>query len=52
MKGSYSGLKEVWGQQTKQPVHLKPSDGLESFTDSKSLMARWSDYFQKLLNVH
>ena len=35
MKGIYSGLKEVWGPQTKQPVHLKSSDGLESFTDSK-----------------
>ena len=29
MKGFYSGLKEVWGPQTKQPVHLKSSDGLE-----------------------
>ena len=51
MKGFYSGLKEVWGQQTKQPVHLKLSDGLEIFTDSKSVMTRWSEYFQKLLNV-
>ena len=47
MKGFYSGLKEVWGPQTKQPVHLKLSDGLEIFTDSKSVMARWSEYFQK-----
>ena len=51
MKGFYSGLKEVWGPQTKQPVHQKSSDGLEIFTDSKSVMARWSEYFQKLLNV-
>ena len=51
MKGFYSGLKEVWGPQTKQPVHLKSSDGLEIFTDSKSVMARWSEYFQKVLNV-
>ena len=36
---------------TKQPVHLKSSDGLEIFTDSKNVMARWSEYFQKLLNV-
>ena len=36
MKGVYSGVKEVWGPQTKQPVHLKSSDGLEIFTDSKS----------------
>ena len=51
MKGCYSGLKEVWGRQAKQPVHLKSSDGLETFTDSKSVMTRWSEYFQKLLNV-
>ena len=38
MKGFYSGLKEVWGPQTKQPVHLKSSDGLEIFTDNKSVM--------------
>ena len=51
MKGFYSGLKEVRGTQTKQPVHLKSSDGLEIFTDSKSVIARCSEYFQKLLNV-
>ena len=51
MKGFYSGLKEVWGPQTKQPAHLRSSDGLESFTDIKSVMARWSEYLQKLLNV-
>ena len=41
----------MWGPHTKQPVHLKSSDGLEIFTDSKSVMARWSEYFQILLNV-
>ena len=51
MKGFYSGLKEVWGPQTKQPVQLKSSDGLEIFTDSKNVMARWSEYFHKLLNA-
>ena len=51
MKGFYSGLKKVCGPQTKQHVHLKLSDGLEIFPDSKSVMARWSQYFQKLLNV-
>ena len=51
MKGFYSGLKEMWGPQTKQPVHLKSSDGLEVFTYRKSAMARWCEYFQKLLNV-
>ena len=44
MKGVYSGLKEVWGPQTKQPVHLKSYDGLEIFTDSKSVMARRRNY--------
>ena len=43
MKGFHSGLKEVWSPQTKQPVHLKLSDGLEIFTDSKSVMARWRE---------
>ena len=51
MKGFYSGLKEMWDPQTKQPVHLKLSDGLEIFTDSKSIMTRFKKYFQKLLNV-
>ena len=39
------------GSTDEQPVHLKSSDELEIFTDSKSVMARWSEYFQKLLNV-
>ena len=51
MKGFSNGLKEVWGPQTKQHVPLKSSDGLEIFIDSKSVMARWSEYFHKLLNV-
>ena len=51
IKDIYNGLKEVCGPQTKQPVHLKSFDGLEIFTDSKRVMARWSEYFQKLLNV-
>ena len=51
MKGLYSALKEVWVPQTKQHVHLRSCEGLETFTDSKSVMAGWSEYFQKLLNV-
>ena len=51
MKGFYSGLKGVWGPQTKQPVYLKSVDRLEIFTDSKSVISRWSEYFLKLLNV-
>ena len=51
MKGLYSGLKEVWGPQKTQPVHLKSLHGLATFTYSKCVMARLSEYFQKLLNV-
>ena len=43
--------KMKWRPQTKQPLHLKSSDRLEIFRDSKSVMARWSEYFQKLLYV-
>ena len=49
MKGLYSGLKEGWGLQTKQPVYLKLFDGLETFTYRKGVMARWSEYFRILL---
>ena len=51
MKGFYNGLKEVWGPKKKGPVHLKSTDGMETFSDSKRVVARWSEHFQKLLNV-
>ena len=51
MKGFYSRLTEMWAPQTQQHVHLKSSGGLETFTDKKSVMARWSKYFQKVFNV-
>ena len=51
MKGFYNGLKEVWGPTKKGPVHLKTSDGMESFSDSKRVVARWSEYSKKLFNV-
>ena len=51
MKGFYSGLKEVWGPKKKGPVHLKSTYGMETFSDSKRVVARWSEHFQKLLNV-
>ena len=51
MKGFYNGLKEVWGPAKKGPVHLKSTDGMETFSDSKRVVARWSEHFQKLLNV-
>ena len=51
MKGFYNGLKEVWGPKKKGPVQLKLADGMETFSDSKRVVARWSEHFQKLLNV-
>ena len=50
-KGFYSGLKEVWGPKKKGPVHLKSTNGMETFSDNKRVVARWSEHFQKLLNV-
>ena len=41
----------MWGPKKKGPVHLKSTDGMETFSDSKRLVARWSEYFQKLHNV-
>ena len=41
MKGFYSGLKEVWGPMKKGPVHLKSTDGMETFSESKRVVARW-----------
>ena len=51
MKGFYNGLKKVWGPQKRGPVHLKSTDGMETFSDSERVVARWSEHFQKLINV-
>ena len=51
MKDFYNGLKEEWGPKKKGPVHLKSTDGMETFPDSKRVVLRWSEHFQKLLNV-
>ena len=51
MKGFYNGLKEVWGPKKKGPVHRKSTDAMETFSESKRVVARWSEHFQKLLNV-
>ena len=51
MKGFYNGLKEVWRPQKKGPVQLKSTNGMETFSDSKRVVARWSEHFQKLFNV-
>ena len=51
MKGFYSGLKEMWGPKKKDHVNLKSTDGIETLSDSKRVVARWSEHFQKLLNI-
>ena len=35
----------------KGTVHLKSMDGTETFSDSMRVVARWSEHFQKVLNV-
>ena len=49
-KGCYSGLKEVCDPQAKQPVHLKSSDGMETFTHRKSVMAVRNQLWMRWLN--
>ena len=51
MKGFYNGLKEVWGPKKKGPVQLESTDGMDTFSDSKRVVARWIEHFQKLLNI-
>ena len=50
-KGFYSGLKEVCGSKKKGPVHLKPTYGMEPFSDSKRVVTRWREHFQKPISV-
>ena len=42
IKGFYGGLKELRGPTKKGPVHLKSTDGMETFSDSKRVAARWN----------
>ena len=51
MKGFYNGLKEVWEPKRKGSVQQKSTYGMETFSDSKCVVARWREHFQKLLNV-
>ena len=51
MKDFNNGLKEVWGLKKKGPVHLKSTDGMETFSDNKVVVGSWSEHLQKLLNV-
>ncbi|KAK2159313.1 hypothetical protein NP493_1729g00048 [Ridgeia piscesae] len=45
MNGFYTGLKEVWGPKKKGPDQLKSTGGMETFSDSKKVVARWSERF-------
>ncbi|KAK2164624.1 hypothetical protein LSH36_61g09069 [Paralvinella palmiformis] len=45
MKSFYIGPKEIWGPKEKGPVHLKSTDGIETFSNSKRVVTRWSEYF-------
>ncbi|KAK2150311.1 hypothetical protein NP493_2802g00014 [Ridgeia piscesae] len=40
IKGFYGGLKELRGPTKKGPVHLKSTDGMETFSDSKRLQEK------------
>ena len=50
MRSFYTGLKEVWGPQTKGTVHLKSVEGDEIFSDNKRVLERWAQHFEILLN--
>ena len=41
----------MWEPKKKGPVQLKSTYGMETFSNSKRVVARWSEHFQKLLNV-
>ena len=51
LKGFYIGQMEVRGHKKKGPVHLKSTDGFETFSDKRRVLTRRSEQFQKLLNV-
>ena len=40
----------MWGPKKEGPVHLKSTDGRETFSESKIVVARWNENFQKLLH--
>ncbi|KAK2162994.1 hypothetical protein NP493_1493g00012 [Ridgeia piscesae] len=50
-KGFYNGLTEVWGPKKKGPIHMKSTNGMETFSDSKRVVGKRNDHFQRLLTV-
>ena len=41
----------MWGSKKKGPVHLKSTYGMETFSHSKRVDARWCEQFRKIVNV-
>ena len=39
MKGFYNGLNEVWGPKKKGPVHLKSTDGVNTYRSYSTSLA-------------
>ena len=45
----YKSLKAIYGPSTRGPVAIRATDGT-LLTDSTSILARWKEHFEKLLN--
>ena len=49
--GFFNALKEVYGPQPKMSDTLIAHDGSSQITEPKQIVARWKEYFERLLNV-
>ena len=50
MKSFYSGLKEVYGPTRSGTSPLHSADGRTLLTDKESILARWAEHFDSVLN--
>ena len=50
MKSFYSGLKEVYGPTRSGTSPLLSADGKNLLTDKESILARWAEHFDGVLN--
>ena len=50
MKSFYSGLKEVYGPTRSGTSPLLSADGKTLLTDKESILARWAEHFDGVLN--
>ena len=41
----------MWGPKKNGHVQLKSTDRMKTFSDSKRVVARWSEHFQKQLTI-